>query len=451
MKRFFAMLVAAMAMLAVGTACDDKPVEVPEVEKFLEVSPATINAKDVAGEYTFEVKASHAWTAECESDWVKVRKIWGPEGTHTVTVTVETTQKTSKRTATIVVSSEKAELTKQVKLTQAAVSAERLENRKIYYTTTDGKTIKPLNPYNVFNGPTIASNKYENGQGVMTLTSEVIEIGTFAFSEFETLVSMKLPKSVKVVGYNTFLGNPNMTSIELNEGLESIDVMAFARCPKLTVVKIPQSVTKIGMAPFAMCPALERIESKFAVGEGRYLVYNKELIGFAPAGMTECVVPDGVVAIQQEVLKECRELTSVKLPEGLTRIEVSSLRNCESLQAIEFPASITQLGMGAFHGCKSLTSVVLPEKLTVVEMSLFEGCSSLAEVEIGSKVTLIEGDAFAECALTTVVCKAATPPATEWNTFGNAPAELVIKVPAASVAAYKAAECWKDYTIVAIE
>lgn len=445
------MLVAALAIVCVATACDDEPEVVPEEKKFLEVSPVTIQATDVAAEYSFTVKASHPWTAECESDWVKVKKIWGAEGEHTVAVAVQTSNLGSVRTATVVVKSEKAELTKTIKVNQAAVSAARLENRKIYYTTTDGKTIKPLNQYNVFNGPTIASNKYSNGQGVMTLTGDVVEIGTFAFSEFETLVSMKLPKSVKVVGYNTFLGNPNMTSIELNEGLEVIDVMAFARNPKLAEVKIPQSVKKFGMAPFAMCPSLARLEGKYVEGEGRYLVYNKELIAFAPAGMTECVVPEGVVSIQQEVLKECRELTSVKLPEGLTRIEVSSLRNCESLQSIEFPASITQLGMGAFHGCKSLTSVVLPEKLTVVEMSLFEGCSSLAEVEIGSKVTLIEGDAFAECALTTVVCKAATPPATEWNTFGNAPAELVIKVPAASVAAYKAAECWKDYTIVAIE
>lgn len=451
MKRTIVMVVAALAMALMGVACDDKPQVEPEIEKFLETSVATLAASDTGGEYTFKINASHPWTASTEYDWAKVKPIWGKAGEHTITVTVESSELSYTRTATVVIDSDQAELTKEVKLTQAAVSAERLENRKIYYTSTDSKTIKPLNPYNVFNGPTIASNKYENGQGVMTLTSELIEIGTFAFSEFETLVSMKLPKSVKVVGYNTFLGNPNMTSIELNEGLESIDVMAFARCPKLTVVKIPQSVTKIGMAPFAMCPALERIESKFAVGEGRYLVYNKELIGFAPAGMTECVVPDGVVAIQQEVLKECRELTSVKLPEGLTRIEVSSLRNCESLQAIEFPASITQLGMGAFHGCKSLTSVVLPEKLTVVEMSLFEGCSSLAEVEIGSKVTLIEGDAFAECALTTVVCKAATPPATEWNTFDNVPAELVIKVPAASVEAYKEADGWKNFTIEPIE
>ncbi|MBQ5596749.1 MAG: BACON domain-containing protein, partial [Rikenellaceae bacterium] len=77
MKRFFAMLVAALAMICVATACDDEPEVVPEVKKFLELSPVTIKATDVAAEYSFTVKASHPWTAECESDWVKVKKIWG--------------------------------------------------------------------------------------------------------------------------------------------------------------------------------------------------------------------------------------------------------------------------------------------------------------------------------------------------------------------------------------
>lgn len=446
------MLVAALAIVCVATACDDEPEVVPEEKKFLELSPVTIKATDVAAEYSFTVKASHPWTAECESDWVKVKKIWGAEGEHTVAVAVQTSNLESVRTATIVVASEKAELTKTIKVNQAAVSAARLENRKIYYTTTDGKTIKPLNPYNVFNGPTIASNKYSNGQGVMTLTSDLITIGSFAFSDFETLVSMKLPKSVKVVGYNAFLGNPNMTSIELNEGLETIDVMAFARNPKLTEVKIPQSVKKFGMAPFAMCPSLKRLEGKYVVGDGRYLVVNKELIAIAPAGLTECVVPDGVVTIQQEVLKECRELTSVKLPEGLTTIGVSALRHCESLREIEFPSTVTMIDMGAFYGCKSLTSVKLPEKLTEVLDYLFSDCESLTTIEIGAKVKKIEGDAFSECpALTTVICRAVTPPTAGWNFLGGANENLVVKVPAESVEAYEKAEGWKEYKIEAIE
>lgn len=448
MKRVFLALIGIFATLVLSTSCEEKP---PVIEMYLDLDVEKVEVSDLGGNYDIMMSASHDWTATTTSDWVNIKTPSGQAGKRILRFSVDKSSLERGRTTKIVVTSELASITKEIAITQAAMSAERIANHKIYYTTTDGKTIKPLNPYNVFNGPTIASNTYSNGQGVMTLTDEVVEIGTFAFSEIATLKTMKLPKSVKVVGYNTFLGNPNMTEIELNEGLESIDVMAFARCPMLTEVKIPQSVKKMGMAPFAMCPALERFEGKFVVGDGRYLVYNNELIGFAPAGMTECVVPEGVVAIQQEVLKECRELTSVKLPNGLTRIEVSSLRNCESLLSIEFPSTIKQLGMGAFHGCKSLTSVVLPENLTTVEMSLFEKCTSLAEVEIGSKVTLIEGDAFSECALTTVVCKAATPPATEWNVFGDATSDLVIKVPAASVAAYEAAECWKEYTIKAIE
>ena len=64
MKRLFALAVALLTMAFVGVACDDEPVVEPEVEKILELSPATINALDTAGEYTFKVKASHPWTAE---------------------------------------------------------------------------------------------------------------------------------------------------------------------------------------------------------------------------------------------------------------------------------------------------------------------------------------------------------------------------------------------------
>ena len=449
MKRVFLALIGAFAALALNTACEEKP---PVIEMYLDLNTQKVEASDLGGNFDIMVSASHDWTATTDSEWVTIKTESGLAGKRIIRFSVKKTQLERIRTAKIVVNSELASITKEIAITQAAISAERIANCKIYYTTTDGKTIKPINPYNVFNGPTIASNTYSKGQGVMVLTDEVVEIGTFAFSEIETLVSMKLPKSVKVVGYNTFLGNANMTSIELNEGLETIDVMAFARNPKLTEVKIPQSVKKFGMAPFAMCPALERMEGKYVVGDGRFLVFNKELIAFAPAGLTECIIPEGVVSIQQEVLKECRELTSVKLPEGLTSIGVSSLRNCESLREIEFPKTVTMIDMGAFYGCKSLTKVKLPENLTTIMDNLFGNCTSLAEVEIGAKVTKIEGDAFAECpALKTMICHATTPPTTGWNFLGGENADLVVKVPAESVDAYSKAEGWKEYNIEAIE
>lgn len=445
------MVVAALAMALMGVACDDKPQVEPEIEKFLETSVATLAASDTGGEYTFKINASHPWTASTEYEWAKVKPIWGKAGEHTITVTVESSELSYARTATVVIDSDQAELTKEVKLTQAAVSAERLENRKIYYTSTDSKTIKPLNSYNVFGGPTIASNKYSNGKGVLTLSAELKQIGSFAYRDKTTLATMTLPKSLREIGYNTFYGCTSLTDIDLNEGLTTIGYMSFVHCNSLVSVTIPQSVTKIGTAAFAMCPALERFEGKFAEGDGRYLVVNKELVSFAPAGLTETALPDGVTTIQQEVFKECDELAAIALPESLTTIGVSSFRDCKALLAIELPASVKTIGVGAFYGCVSLTEVELPAALTALDINVFGYCSSLKSVTFGEKITKIGERAFEYCALESVVCKATTPPALGADCFDGASAELVIKVPAASVEAYKEADGWKNFTIEPIE
>lgn len=450
MKRFLWMVVAMATMIGFG-ACDDKPVVEPETEKVLEVTPATISALDVAGVYTFQIKASHSWTADCEADWVKLSKKWGTAGTVTVTLTVEESNAASQRTTTVVVESEAAELSREIKLTQAAISAERLANRKILYTTTDDKTIKPLNQYNVFGGPTIASNTYSNGQGVMTLTSEVKTVGSFAFRDQATLESMTLPKSVVEVGYNSFYNCPSLSSIELNEGLQTIGYMAFVHCDALVSVKIPQSVVKLGTSAFVLCRSLECFEGKYAAGEGRYLVANNEVVSFAPAGLTSTSLPEGVVAIQQEVFKECDALTEITLPATLTTIATSTFRDCAALASIELPSSVAKIGMGAFYGCESLSEIVVPETVTAIEMSTFENCSSLTVATLGSKVTKVAASAFKGCPLQSLVCKAVAPPETGANFLGGANDELVVRVPSEAVEAYKAAEGWKEYRIEAIE
>ena len=449
MKRLFAIAVALLAMTWV--ACDDDPVVEPEPEKFLELSTTTLNALDTTGEYTFQINASHPWTAACEADWVTVKPIWGKAGEHTVTVTVATSDLDTKRTATIVVKSDQIDVTKEVKLTQSAVSAARLEYRKLYYTTTDGQTVKPLNPYNVFGGPTIESNKYSNGQGVMTLTADIKTIGSFAFREKHTLVSMKFPASLVEIGYQTFYNCQSLSKIELPEGLKTIGNMAFARCPSLTTVKIPSTVTKINESAFVRCHSLTRFEGKFVTSDGRGLIVNNVLVSFAPAGVTEWTVPNGVTTIQWDVFHDCADLCAVKLPSSLTTIGVSAFRNCTSLSAIELPANLSKLTSGAFYGCTSLTKVVLPDVLAEVEMGVFENCTSLKEVTIGSKVQNIRGEAFGGCTLSTVICKAKTPPTTGENFLGGKNADLVVKVPAASVEAYKAAAGWKEYKIEAMD
>ena len=90
-------------------------------------------------------------------------------------------------------------------------------------------------------------------------------------------------------------------------------------------------------------------------------------------------------------------------------------------------------------------NIILPQNLTEIGAHCFEG-AQIKQITIPDTVTEIEDRAFYYCdQLASITCLAATPPALGYDAFGPNTAGLTIKVPAASVAAYKAADGWKDY------
>ena len=89
-------------------------------------------------------------------------------------------------------------------------------------------------------------------------------------------------------------------------------------------------------------------------------------------------------------------------------------------------------------------NIILPQNLTKIGNSCFSG-AQIKQIAIPDTVTEIGDTAFALCRqLESITCLAATPPALGFDAFSDT-AEFTIKVPAASVAAYKAADGWKDY------
>ena len=90
-------------------------------------------------------------------------------------------------------------------------------------------------------------------------------------------------------------------------------------------------------------------------------------------------------------------------------------------------------------------NIILPQNLTKIGISCFEG-AWIKQITIPYTVTEIGNNAFSYCnQLASITCLAATPPALGIDAFSSDTAGFTIKVPAASVAAYKAADGWKDY------
>lgn len=91
------------------------------------------------------------------------------------------------------------------------------------------------------------------------------------------------------------------------------------------------------------------------------------------------------------------------------------------------------------------TNIILPQNLTKIGISCFYG-ASIKQIAIPDTVTEIGDMAFSYCyQLASITCLAATPPALGTDALYTDTAGFTIKVPAASVAAYKAATNWSSY------
>lgn len=200
---------------------------------------------------------------------------------------------------------------------------------------------------------------------------------------------------VTSIGKDAFSESRNLTSITIPDGVTSIGYRAFYDCSALTSLAIPSSVTSIETVAFAGCESL-----------------------------TSLTIPEGVTSIESQTFQNCYALASLTLPNSVTSIEMMAFYNCTALASITLPDSLTSIGLGAFTSCSALTSLTIPSSVTNLGMMILVGCSGL----------------------TSITAEGVNPPVCESACFSDVDMSIPLYVPASSVAAYQAAEGWKDFT-----
>ena len=115
---------------------------------------------------------------------------------------------------------------------------------------------------------------------------------------------------------------------------------------------------------------------------------------------------------------------------------------------LTLPSSVTSIGESAFSGCSGLTELTLPNSVTSIGRSAFGGCSGLTELTLSNSVTSIGGYAFAYCCgLVKITSLAEIPPVCGFKVFnGVNKTNCELIVPEGSVAAYKQAEVWNEFS-----
>ena len=166
---------------------------------------------------------------------------------------------------------------------------------------------------------------------------------------------------------------------------------------------------------------------------------------FAGSAVTSVSMPEGITSIGQYAFSGCQNLESVTLPESLTTLGSEAFMLCKSLKTIKIPSGVTAIPDCCFNHCLSLESVTIPEGVTTIGDGAFVGCN-LKELTLPSTVTMIESGAFlSNNRCQSITCNATTPPNLGENVFGYN-ASTTVKVPLQSIAAYRQAEGWKNFT-----
>ena len=115
-------------------------------------------------------------------------------------------------------------------------------------------------------------------------------------------------------------------------------------------------------------------------------------------GITEVVIPEGIMHIGAAAFAKNTRLKSVIIPKGVKSIGEQAFRECESLECVEFPGGLQRIENKAFYKCKALKDVHFPEELEHIGDDAFYQCNGIKNLIIPAKVEKIYWMAFEGCA-----------------------------------------------------
>ena len=343
----------------------------------------------------------------------------------------------------------------------------------------------------------------------VTIPNSVTTIKASTFSD-TSLTSVTIPNSVTTIEKFAFYNCRKLTSVTIPNSVTSIGNSVFEECDALTsVTNLAKTPQKIGDKTFTKYGTLHVVSgckakyedadywNNFTIVEDAKDINSNKITWklsedgtltisgtdmpdyYRPKGtdapwfsqrsnIKKVVINNGVTNIGSGAFYKCYNLTSISIPNSVKSIGVFAFGGCTDLTSVTIPNSVTSIGKKAFYSsgltsvaipnsvtnidkaafanCLKLTSVTIPNSVTAVKDSTFYNCTKLTSVTIPNSVTSIGNSVFEECkALTSVTNLAKTPQKIGDKTFTK---YGTLHVLPGCKAAYKAADYWKNFTII---
>ncbi len=248
------------------------------------------------------------------------------------------------------------------------------------------------------------------------------------------------------IGAHTFHNQSFITGVTLPEGLLRIGTDAFIGCPAMKdTLVIPHSLRVIGNDVFADCsgiPVVQWLADSCVAAEKDMRCFYRCL------SMRKVEIGPGVTVTPSQMFADNRVLESVYMADGVVTIGHDAFAMDSCLTDVRWPSSLRVIEHAAFYEC-DLREAVLPDSLEVVGTYSFAYNERLRRIVLGPAVSFVGTYAFADCyGLEEVTVRATVPPQVVVTSFDGMPDGVVLRVPEASVNAYRRDPVWGRFSVV---
>ena len=320
---------------------------------------------------------------------------------------------------------------------------------------------------NVLNLPNLTSigNSAFYGTNLTGITSlgsvTTITTGTSAyngvFNGCKYITSVTLPSTLTTIGYYSFNGCTSLQSVTCSSSGVSLSRCAFYGCTALTTVNMKISAFT-GYTVFYNCDSLVNLDFSTSTFTNTYNPDSTSNGTFRSCNSLKSVIlPTTCVSIGAGTFYSCNNLETINLGDNITNIYTCAFRDCSKLKVtsdgIVTLNNVTHIGTFAFTTSK-IVKITLPSIVTIDAGAnnvngAFYNNNALTYVDLGANCATIGAYTFRSCsALTTLICRAETPPTLGTNSLQSTNSGLKIYVPYSAdhsiLNAYTAASGWSS-------